>query len=309
MTEKEIYKDCKTENKRWKVMLLGDYAIQKIFEIHGTDVVKKPIVSLNNYCRDKRRIPTVRKFLEKENLIYPSWNTNDFFQFLPDTIEKILPSFSKEPEFDIKGYVVKESYYLPHEHIPLKNRRKLYKVVRRLNAYEAIHIYLNQKDYDIRVFKTTYKNSKRSTYTEYFSLEVFPLKLIQEADKNILDANINDYIKKNAGEILTETFETQFNCIKNERPFLSLKDVSERLSKVQEKIRHLQYVEKELSILETKFIEKGDEECTKTIFEKGYEYVKERAPLWITDDNTDNKELAEMILKGIPLIIENTVNR
>lgn len=317
MSEKDPYKDCKTETERWKVKLLGDYALKKLLKIYDPERLKKFNPLLSHYSEDKRRIPTVRRSLEDEHLIFPSYNTNDSITFMPDAIEKILPGFSKEPEFDTKGYIVKREYSsLPPDIIPLKNRGDLYREIDSydFNAYEIIHIYLNQKDYDFRIFKTTYiHKNKKSFYgygtTEYFSLKVFPLKLIQEADKNILDANINDYIKNNAGEILTETFETPFNCIGNDKPFLSQKEVTERLYEVRDKIRHLQYVEKELATLETKFIEKGNKECTKTILEKGYEYVIERSPLWITDEDNDNKELAMMILKGVPLLTENTVHR
>ena len=314
MSEKDPYKDCKTKTERWKVELLGDYALKKLLEIYDPERINKFNPLLSNYSGDKRRIPTVRRSLEDEHLIFPSYNTNDSITFIPDAIEKILPGFSKEPEFDTKGYIVKREYSsLPPDIIPLKNRGDLYRKINNFNAYEAIHIYLNQKDYDFRIFKTTYIHQSKKSFsghstTEYFSLKVFPLKLIQEADKNILDANINDYIKNHAGEILTETFETPFNCIGNDKPFLSQKEVTERLNEVRDKIRHLQYVEKELTTLETKFIEKGNKECTKTILEKGYEYVRERSPLWITDEN-NNKELAMMILKGVPLLTENTIHR
>ena len=78
----------------------------------------------------------------------------------------LLEASTKEPQFNTSGYVAKKKYIYSSEKelVPVKDLSDVYVDIDKLNAFELIHVYLNQNLYDFRKFKVTTSYHSRRSY-------------------------------------------------------------------------------------------------------------------------------------------------
>lgn len=285
------------ERDRWTYIFLGYYALQKIQEKYKSSDKTKLTTGL--ICNDKRRTNTVRKHLEGLGLVVHDYGEN--LMPINEAVEKLLPAYTKEPEFNVIGFVKEETYHGSHtgKYIAIKNHGEVYRNIIDLVAQEVIQVYLNQDAYDIKTFKTIYKSSTfyRSD-SECFSTRIYPKKFLRQIQDNVVVAQSIQYAQAHAQEILTFLLKTKFKAIDNEKPYTTLADVTERIGKVESKISELTQVLQELQTLQKKISQCGDEAFAKQVQEAGYEYVLAEAPLWVAGEDEDLKKLGLLFLAG-----------
>jgi hypothetical protein len=296
------------EKDLWKILLLGYYA-QRNIEIEH-DNKNQPInISIGCLCNDKRRAPTVRKHLISLGLITSPYASDDCLLPASDEVKKLLGGYSKEPLFNTSGYLKKkEHYYSTDELVPVTDLSEVYREVRDLNAYELIHVYLNQGLYDFKVFRTTFiyynrKYGKDSSHDRY-DLKIYPISALDITDGAALAANNETFAKNHAREILTAAFECRFKSISDDKEYMTKEAVAKRLVEVQDKLRILRRSRKELLVLQRKLDTMGEEALRKKLLEVSFDYISNRAPLWLNGKDSTKKELAMLICKGSTLTLE-----
>lgn len=298
------------ETKLWTLLLLGTYCLTKIQEKHGQD---NNYISLRSFCPDGRRIPTVRKHLENLGLIEESWRTNHKFTFIDETAEELLPEAStKEHQFNTSGYIKKKEYSYSDEKLtPVKDLSEVYLDIDKLNAFEIIHVYLNQDLYDFKRFKTVsiYRNrrSHRDTTHERYNLKIYPVSALQSSDEVTFKANCEAYAKAHATEILSEAFELNFRAMEDSKPYMTGKDIYERIEKVEDKLRLLHRTYRELKVLMRKACALGDEALQKKVLDTSERYIRYRSPIWLNSGDQERKSLAMLVCKGVEVTLEKTV--
>lgn len=302
------------EKEIWTILLLGNYALRKLEEIHD-DKNKRTYISVGNLCPDARRAPTVRKHLFSLGLINNSYSFDDNLRLIDDEVEKILGGYSIEPKFNTTGYVEKSknSYSSDMELTPVTDLSEVYRGIDDLNAYELIYVYLNQGLYDFKIFKTTsiYRDKRTCNNSSYdrYDLKLYPISALDITDGAALIANSETFAKNHAREILTAAFGCKFKCLSDDKEYMTKEAVTKRLENLEDKLRRLQRSRKELLILQRKLNTLGEEALQKKLFSTSFEYIHTQAPLWINnqEDRTKN-ELAILICKGSPsLTLEKTL--
>jgi len=298
------------EKDLWTLLLLGHYCLRQLQEKYGQEISK---VYGRSFCGDGRRIPTVRKHLQELGLIECSWRTDDKFIPIADVAELMLQEAStKEPKFNTSGYIVtKQNYFSEEERKPVKDLEQVYVDIDNLNAHELIHVYLNQDLYDFRKFKVTTSYQSRRSYgsTEYerFYLKLYPISALQSSDEVTFKSNCEAYAKAHATEILSEALDLNFQAMADDKPYMTGKDIYERIEKVEDKLRLLRRTCRELKVLMRKVCKLGDEALQKKLLDTSERYVKYRAPIWINSKDKDKKELAMLVCKGAQVTQEKTV--
>lgn len=300
------------EKDLWTLLLLGHYCLTQLQEKHGQE---KSNINAGYFCGDGRRIPTVRKHLEGLGLVEGSWRTDEHLTPISDTVEKILLEAStKEPQFNTSGHIIKKEYSFSEEKkIAVKDLSEVYVDIDNLNAFEVIHVYLNQDLYDFRRFKTTttYTNkrtSQKKSYDRYY-LKLYPISALQCSDEITFKANCEAYAKAHATEILSEAFELNFQSMTDDKPYMTGKDIYERIEQVEEKLRLLRRTCRELKVLMRKAGALGDEALQKKLLDTSERYVRYRAPIWINSKDKEKKELAMLVCKGAQVTQEKTVQQ
>jgi hypothetical protein len=194
--------------------------------------------------------------------------------------------------------------------VPVTDLSEVYIKIRDLNAYELIHVYLNQELYDFKVFKTTsiYHNRKygRDSSHDRYDLKIYPISALDTVDGTTLAANNEDFAKNHAREILTAAFECRFKSISDSKEYMTKEAVAKRLTEVQDKLRILRRSRKELLVLQSKLGTMGEEALRKKLLETSFDYIRNRAPLWLNGDDSTKKELAMLICKGTSITLEKT---
>lgn len=309
----EIFRELK-EKEVWTILFLGNYALRKLEEIHD-DKNKRTYISVGNICPDARRAPTVRKHLFSLGLLSGVCAIDENLTPVEEEIEKILRGYSIEPKFNTSGYITKNrnSYSSDTELIPVTDLSEVYIGIDDLNAYELIHVYLNQELYDFKIFKTTsiYRDKRTCNNSSYdrYDLKLYPISALEVTDGAALKANSETFAKNHAREILTAAFGCKFKCISDDKEYMTKEAVTKRLENLEDKLRRLQRSRKELLILQRKLNTLGEEALQKKLFSTSFEYIHTQAPLWINnqEDRTKN-ELAILICKGSPsLTLEKTL--
>ena len=297
------------EQEKWIRLLCGFYAEKKLEEKYDTKNAASSI-RVASFCIDGRRIPTVRKFLESKGLVVSSYKTDPTLEPIDEEVEKLIPGFTKEPEFQTDGYRKEDNSYGDDNIKPVKDLGDLYLPVNRFSAVELCYIYLNQSQYDFREFKTTniYRD-KRSwsdrTYVSY-TLKIFPANAIESTDEVALLANNEDFAKKNAQTALTAAFNLNFKALDNKKPYFTIEDLDARILKVEDKLRLLRRTLAELSVLKRKASQLGDS-YKDTILQANLDLIRRRAPMWLNSDNDDEKTIGKLFLKGTCLSTEKTI--
>lgn len=309
----DIYEGL-SEWELWSLLLLGHYALKKIEEKYDN---KSKLFGIHAgaFCRDGRRIPSVRKFLQEKGLITSSYRTDDHFDPIDEACEKLLPSVSKkEPTFNTSGYILeKEHSWSDEKKVPVTDLATVYSDVDKLNAYEAIHVYLNQDLYDFKVFttKTTYQGNRRNGFTtkkyESYNLKLYPVSALRNMDDQAYIANSETYACSHAREILTAAFDIKFRAVWDDKGYMSLAEVTKRIWDVEDKMRLLRRTLKELNVLQRKAAALGDEALRKKLMDTSASYIKRKAPLWINSKDDLQKELSLLVCKGTPLTLVKEV--
>jgi hypothetical protein len=275
---------------------------------------KETFFPITSVCSDKRRMPTVRKYLSGLKLIddcsYHSLNPVD------DEVEKILPGSSVEPSFDLTAKKTSSSY------LPLDTPTEGYRGMHSFSSKELIHIYLNQKDYDFYVVISG-RNSEHKT------LRLFKKSLIGSLDENIVTNHIEKYALEHIQEILREAFRVKIQALHNYQyvytrdededplPYDSFvynvtsagthfdkeavfgeKDLSDRIEKVSELVRFFGRALKELLVLQRHCQKMGSDTFREHILNTCRTHLQDMAPMWMTDDDKDKRDIALMVLKG-----------
>lgn len=291
------------EKDLWKILLLGNYALRNI-EIQHDNKNQPTKISTGCLCNDRRRDPTIRKHLMNLGLITDSYRIDDSIITVDDEVEKLLGGYSKEPLFNTSGYIVEKL-------VPVTDLSDVYINVSDLNAYEVIHVYLNQKLYDFKVFKTTsiYTNRKsfRKSSHDSYDLKIYPISSLDTVDGITLAANNEDFAKNHAREILTAAFECRFKSISDSKEYMTKDAVAARLTEVNDKLRILRRSRKELMVLQRKLDTMGEEALRKKLLDTSSEYIRNQAPLWLNGDDSTKKELAMLICKGTSITLEKTI--
>jgi hypothetical protein len=296
------------EMNQWLILFLGYYADHKLEGKYNKEY-KASSIKAGYLCHDGRRVPTVRRYLESINLIQPSYSTQEILTPIDANVEPLLAGYSKEPVFDVSGYTIsKKHHWSSDEPIAMSDRGEAYIKLDDFNAYEIIHVYLNQNEYDIKLFKHTSSGSGRygsSTNTIYY-VKAFPKKHIDSIDDTIIIAHNETYAKAHAQTVLSKTFRCRFRALKDDLEFLTLESIQKRIQKVKEKQRLLHRVLKELRVIERKSIMKGDTAYQEAILKTSMAYLKRQAPLWVNNGDLDERKLAMLILKGTSITTETT---
>lgn len=302
------------EKEIWTILLLGNYALKKLEGVYDGKNNHTQITT-SSFSSDRRRAPTIRKHLISLGLINNSYSFNDNLRLIDDEVEKILGGYSIEPKFNTTGYIEqrKNSYSSDMELTPVTDLSDVYRGIEDLNAYELIHVYLNQGLYDFKIFKTTsiYRNRKSFGDNSYdrYDLKLYPISALEVTDGAALIANSETFAKNHAREILTAAFGCKFKCLSDDKEYMTKDAVSKRLENLEDKLRRLHRARKELLILQRKLDTLGEEALQKKLFSTSFEYIHTQAPLWINnqEDKTKN-ELAVLICKGSPgLTLEKTL--
>jgi hypothetical protein len=307
-----IYKGL-PERDLWQLLLLGHYARRKLEDKYD-DKSKRYALHAGNFCGDGRRIPTVRKFLQEKGLIVTSWNTNSELEPVDEACEALLSGFTKEPKFNTSGYIVEKKYSYSDEVMtkPVTDLSEVYKDVDKLDAYEYIYVYLNQDLYDFKVFTTIHNvnGGRRNGFSdrkyETYDLKLYPVSALNSMDDLAYIANSETYALSHAREILTAAFDLKFRAVKDDKEFLTLKDVTKRIWDVEDKMRLLRRTLKELRVLQRKVGALGDEALRKKVMSTSTAYIKRKAPLWINSKDDLQKELSLLVCKGTPLTLDRT---
>jgi hypothetical protein len=311
----DVYKGL-PERDLWQLLLLGHYAQDKLKEKYD-DKNKPSTIHAGNFCGDGRRIPTVRKFLHSKGLITSSWRADDTFVPEDEACEKLLSGSMKKPEFNTSGYITKkkEYSYSDEEIVPVTDLSQVYKEVNDLNAYENIYVYLHQKDYDFKIFKTTThcqggrRNGYSSNKYERYTLKLYPVSAFNTMDEKSYAANSETFARKHAKEILTAAFDLRFRAIHDDKEYMSLKGVTKRIWDVEEKMRLLRRTLRELKVLQRKAGVLGDKALQKKLIDTSASYIKRKAPLWLNSKDSEKKKLSLLVCKGTTLTLESTVTR
>lgn len=302
----------------WVLLTLGHYALYKIQERYDSEnTTRRPTIC--GLVQDGRRYPTVRKYLVEKGLIKDSFRTDTTMDFIDEEIEKLLPGSMKEPQFNTSGYIKKKREYSSGEDlIPVTDLGEVFIDVENFNAYEIIYVYLHQNEYDFRMFSTkTISTNRRNRYSygsstsEYIhhDLKIYPLAEMSGAGDASLIAAGETYSKAHACEVLTATFGIKFRGLDDDKDFLTLAAINERVEKVEEKLRLLHRACAELKVLRRKAAKMGDEALSKKVIDTGLHYVRRSAPLWLNSNNREKKNLAQLLCKGTNIVTEKTVRR
>jgi hypothetical protein len=298
------------EKDLWKILLLGHYALRSI-EIQHDDKNPPTQISTSNICPDRRRDPTIKKHLINLGLITGSYQIDGSINTVKGNVEKLLGDYSIEPLFNTSGYLKKKDYaYSVEKLVPVTDLSEVYREIRDLNAYEVIHVYLNQKLYDFKIFKTTsiYHNRKYGGDSSHdrYDLRIYPISALNAADGTTFAANNEDFAKNHAREILTAAFGCRFKSISDSKEYMTKDAVASRLTEVNKKLKILQRSRKELLILQRKLNNMGEEALRKKLIETSIEYIYTQAPLWLNEEDSTKKELAMLICKGTSITLEKT---
>lgn len=293
------------EQDRWRLLLCGLYALREL-QIKYNNNVKVSNISTGYLCYDKRRTPTVRKFLEGIKLVEESFRTSEDLSPIPAEVEKLLEGFSKEPQFNTSGYITKKSSYSweKEKQTPITDLGQVYQDTNDLNAFEIIYVYLHQDLYDFREFKHTthYRNRSRysgkTSHTNYY-LKIYPLSAIPSASNSSLVASGETFAKAHATKILSAAFKLKFRALNDKEPFTELEKISSRLSSVEEKLRLLHRTRRELLVLQRMAQELGDETLNKIVVDTGVAYIRRKAPLWLNSVDKEEKDLSMLVCKGV----------
>ena len=148
--EREKRKPLTEEQQEWLLYYLGYHSQEELLKRYDKNHTPK-LVSATDIFNDKRRIPTVRKYLESLNLIQKGWNKN--FEPINEEILNILPSYAKEPVFDTAGIkkIQKEHSHNECETVPAKSIHDKYIKIDSLIPEQMIHIFLYQESYSFRI--------------------------------------------------------------------------------------------------------------------------------------------------------------
>lgn len=303
-----------TESDLWKLLFCSAYALKELFTKYGKEC-DVPRISVMSLCCDGRRTPTVRKSLMKANLMVGN-SPDDNLEPIVEEVEKILQTLStKEPQFNTSGYITKKEYSWKSDNDirPITDLGEVYLDLHDLDAYEIIHVYLNQQLYDIREFKVnrTHTNHRgyygsSKVYTSYY-LKIYPLSYVNPASDASVIAAGEAFSKKHARETLSAAFNLKFRAINDEKEYTTKEAIDKRIDKVEEKIRLLQRTRKELRVLQAKATTLGDEALKKLTIDTSIKYIKRKAPLWMNSDDTEKKKLAMLVLKGVSINTEVNV--
>jgi hypothetical protein len=310
----EVYKGV-PEKDLWKILLLGNYALRNL-EMQHDNKNQPTQISTSNFCSDRRRDPTIKKHLINLGLITGSYRVDGSISTVDKEVEKLLGGYSKEPLFNTSGYLKKKDYsYSVEKLVPVTDLSEVYREISDLNAYEVIHVYLNQALYDFKMFKTTsiYRNKYGNLPVQHHrhDLKIYPVNALDTVDGTTLAANNEDFAKHHAREILTAAFGCRFKCISDDKEYMTKRAVNNRLEKLEDKLRILHRAHKELLLLQRKIDTLGEEALRKKLLDASLEYIHTKAPLWLNlkgmEEDSTKKELAMLICKGTSLTLEKTI--
>jgi len=295
---------------KWILLTLGEYAHYKLNEKYD-DKNRTSRPTLHGFITDGRRYPTVRKYLVSKGLIKDSFWNDTVLDFVEEEVERLLPGSMKEPEFNTSGYIKTRKYsWSDEEAIPITNLGDVYRKVDNMNAFEIIYVYLHQNEYDFRMFstKTIIKNERDNTTKEnmYYELKVYPVNVISDSGRASLIASGESYSKAHSCEVLTATFGIKFRSLDDSKDFLTLTAITDRIEKVEEKLRLLRRTCAELKVLRRKAEEMGDEALSKNIIETGLTYVRRSVPLWLQSKEPEKQNLARLLCTGTNIVTEKT---
>jgi hypothetical protein len=296
------------ERKRWLIHLLSLYAESKLTTMYENKTMR---YTIRGVCPDRRRVPTVRKYLEDLNLIQPSYHSNEEIAMREEEIEKLLPGYTKEPEFNTSGVTpIKKYSYSEDKSEAISDPGIVYQRLRDLGAYETIYVYLHQDDYVFQKFTETYRNSRSVSGSEYNFVSIFPKKHIDILNDNILKAQNEEFAKTHPKEVLSKLLKIRFRNIKDDDFCLTLEDTSRCISETQKSLRFYSRLLKEYKILERHLTKTGDEAFKSSVIKTSRDYITRKAPLWIVGEDKEKKKLAQMFLSGEgELITSKTIYR
>lgn len=307
-----------TDSETWKVLFLGNYALNALTSIYNPHKTSFDSVATNRLCYDQRRITTVRKYLEQEGLIEVEYNKQDCSLIpIEKEVEKILKGFMKEPVFNTSGFIEKKEHsWSSKSIIPVVDLGDVYVDIDTLPADEVIHLYVNRKEYDFQLIKTTNiyhpnNRSGRCTTKEYikYSVKAYPLSELDSSSEVSITASSKAFAKEHAREILSATFDLSFRQLSDTKEYMTYEAISKRLTQVEDKLRLLGRTRKELLVLQRKASKLGDEALKKNLLDTSLQYIRRSAPLWINSKDKDKKEISTLVCKGAQVQSEHVISR
>lgn len=311
------------EQSTWLTKFLGCYARDKLimkYYDHNKDV--RISISATHICSDGRRTPTVRGFLERQDLVMPTYAN---LVPIEEEVEKILSGFTKEPVFELTA--LKHSY--SSDTTPMDNPEDGYKVISDFISEEYVYIYLNQDKYDFKNVTHKYTNSRTGSVRESHHLKLFPKALISSLDDNIVEKHIEVYALEHTQEVMSKAFGIKLNALHNYIPIFmdeedqkklpfhpivyndsgsytsynkdktySLEDLNNRVENVREMTRFYGRALKELLVLQRHCNQLGEDQFKKHIQNASRDILQDLAPMWLNDKDENKKKIAMMVLKG-----------
>jgi hypothetical protein len=289
---------------KWRLNFLSEYAELKIMYPEGNTI------QISDIEKDARRAPTISKYFISLGWADPEESYWSVLAPVDEIVEKILPEYAEEYDFRYDGRKRTSRFY--HKDEILGNVYDAFVNVHCLQWCDEkgqkglMYIHLHKDEYEIIEKKDKYGKVKK---------HVYPKKLIDSCDNNILRAYAEEYCVENVKEVFSRALHLKFKYIGEQLPSYffesSFEDDGRHITcddfsdcfRIIESLEQAAKVTKgairEWKILR-RIIERlgGNEKFKEFILETTIEIFQENAPLWIIDGNETQKTIAEIVIKG-----------
>jgi hypothetical protein len=312
---------------KWRLNFLSEYAELKIMYPEGNTI------QISDIEKDARRAPTISKYFISLGWADPEESHWSVLAPIDEVVEKVLPEYAEEYDFRYDGK--KEHHRFSNKYEILGNVYDAFVNVHRLQWHDGkgkkglMYIHLHRDEYEIIEKKDEYGKVEK---------HVYPKKLIDSCDNNILRAYTEEYCVENVKEVLSRALHLKFKYIGKELPSYSFESSYEENNRsiacdnfsdcfrivessdkfffddtkndepitIENKISYLEQAAKVTkgAIREWKILRRiierlgGNEKFKEFILETTKEIFQENAPLWIIDGNETQKTIAEIVIKG-----------
>lgn len=294
-------KPLQEEQQEWLINFLGYYAEYQLYATYYPEK-RHSFPTVFYICSDKRRLPTVRRYLETMNLIERGWSKE--IAPVDEEILKIIPGFSEEPTFDTKGTNLKEGRYSysNDEEFPVETVHDKYLEINNFTPKQMIHVFIYQDQYSFKILSRKMYNSHASM------LCVYPKALLNTADQNVIRIRAFEYAKEHLNVILSHAYKIRIKVIhdldisinssNHPEALLIPNRISEILEKVRWNMRLLHRAQLELKVLKRIIEREGVDRFPELLTNFAVEYLTEQAPLWLDSGNVIERDLARIMLRG-----------
>ena len=200
-----------TREQTWEINYAYQVLMSMICKKHGyDDSYHSKEASPYSACQYQRSQDLCRKHLLLKKLITPE-NTP-----VMEMVEQTAVQYAEAPEFNTYGYITKNSYSSPEPYEVLEDA---YQDLTRLSHRELLSVAVNQKEYDIYVFRKIQRDtfssyggrrSRRYNYSptpaqerEIVSLKIYPKALRQKLLDNVCMAKMNSFLRHDRKSIFS----------------------------------------------------------------------------------------------------------